>query len=831
MVAATAEQGSERLEQALLTLRNESWPTAPVAEVAPGCYLSSRPLGGELAVVFTGPAGAYPAMGREQVLAFPELVTELSTSCTCLGQAAGWVYDPEVQRAEPHLTPHQKLWGSSFLSQFHLQLCRQTLALEPSAALGFCSGESNALFAFGAWRDMDAMFDELCSAEVFSRQLGGSFVAIEQAWRHRGLIGPDEPVQWENWRLLVPQEHVAAATADQPLVHLTIVNAPGDVVIGGQAAACQHVVAAVGRHRAYRLGYDVAIHCPEMEGYQQIWRRLHHRRTYPVSGVRFYSSFWGDHYQPTADRAADALVGMALNTVDFPNVVQKAWADGVRAFIELGPRDGCSKWVSQILGDREHLSVALDRSGRNSLHQLIDATAQLVAAGLPVDQHRLWQRIEAATVHGGSPISPSERTRRYPAHPKVVQLPPLHRDAAAEQWQPDDAIEVMEPAPWLPPVLDALVPGRTVDSTSVPGAEAGTDQPPPTAGATTQPLGNPPATEAPWPAPLRQAIAHHERVAAMHREVLARQAEVHQHFLAQTARSLERLGAAARDTPPSPTVACAKPAHAEPAEHSGPAFDRRQLETLASGKISSVFGPLFASQDSYKRQVRLPEPPLLLVDRVTGIAAEPGSMGDGTIWTETDVGADAWYLDDGVMPAGIMVESGQADLLLISWLGVDLVNQGERAYRLLGCDLTYSGGLPRTGDTLRYDIHVDGHANAGPVRLFFFHYDCHINGERCLSVRNGQAGFFTDRELAESSGILWDPESPEAMPSEPARVDPPQVQCTRTALTAAQVQAFAEGRVWECFGPGYDAAKTHSRTPKIQSGKLQLIEQVTHFEP
>ena len=96
----------------------------------------------------------------------------------------------------------------------------------------------------------------------------------------------------------------------------------------------------------------------------------------------------------------------------------------------------------------------------------------------------------------------------------------------------------------------------------------------------------------------------------------------------------------------------------------------------------------------------MPEPPLLLADRVTGIDAEPGVLGRGTIWTETDVAADAWYLHDGRMPAGIMIEAGQADLLLISCMGIDLLNRGERVYRLLGCELTYHGELPVPGETL-----------------------------------------------------------------------------------------------------------------------------------
>ena len=44
-------------------------------------------------------------------------------------------------------------------------------------------------------------------------------------------------------------------------------------------------------------------------------------------------------------------------------------------------------------------------------------------------------------------------------------------------------------------------------------------------------------------------------------------------------------------------------------------------EILAGGKISSIFGALFEQQDGFHRQVRMPEPPMLLADRITGIDA------------------------------------------------------------------------------------------------------------------------------------------------------------------------------------------------------------------
>jgi 3-hydroxymyristoyl/3-hydroxydecanoyl-(acyl carrier protein) dehydratase/1-acyl-sn-glycerol-3-phosphate acyltransferase len=258
-------------------------------------------------------------------------------------------------------------------------------------------------------------------------------------------------------------------------------------------------------------------------------------------------------------------------------------------------------------------------------------------------------------------------------------------------------------------------------------------------------------------------------------------------------------------------------------------MDREGLVRHAGGALAEAFDPRFAEIDNYARRVRMPMPPLLLADRVTGIAAEALGMGTGTVWTETDVFEDSWYLHEGRMPAGIMIESGQADLLLASWIGVDLQNRGERVYRLLGCELTYHGELPRPGDTLVYDIHIDGHAAQGDIRLFFFHYDCRIDGELRLSVRHGQAGFFTDAELADSGGILWDPNVTGG--TEGARVDAPGSASAKRTFTTEALRAFAQGRAADCFGAGFEGTRAHVRTPRIQADKLLLLSEITEFAP
>ncbi|MFZ5481919.1 MAG: beta-ketoacyl synthase N-terminal-like domain-containing protein [Myxococcota bacterium] len=302
--------------------------------------------------------------------------------------------------------------------------------------------------------------------------------------------------------------------------------------------------------------------------------------------------------------------------------------------------------------------------------------------------------------------------------------------------------------------------------------------------------------------------------------------------------------------PPSPPLGdlgapLAPLAVVSPSSLPGPKLSRADLVEISRGPVSKFFGPGFAPQDAYARVVRMPEPPLLLADRVLGIAGEPLKLGKGTIWTETDVSNDAWYLHDGRIPGGVMIEAGQADLLLASWQGIDVNhNRGERIYRLLGCTLRYHGDLPAVGETLKYDIHVDGHAKLGDIRMFFFHYDCRVGDERRLTVRDGQAGFFSDADLADSGGILWDAgtvaTSPTPVPAD-HRGDPivdlsgplaePLVKDIPSQLSRRQLEAVSEGRLVEGLGPAYDRALTHTHSPRIAGGKMLLLQRIDTLDP
>jgi len=68
------------------------------------------------------------------------------------------------------------------------------------------------------------------------------------------------------------------------------------------------------------LPYSVANHCPELKYFAEEWRNFHFRQTNPINDIRFYTSSTCSYYYPTAEKAADALLGMATHTLNFPKM-------------------------------------------------------------------------------------------------------------------------------------------------------------------------------------------------------------------------------------------------------------------------------------------------------------------------------------------------------------------------------------------------------------------------------------------------------------------------------------------------------------------------------
>ena len=788
-----------------------------------GVAFTDAPIAGELAFVFTGAAATYPGAGRDLLLAWPEIGDALAPRFSGLSDLARALYGAGIAT----LDPRAQLTGGVLVCQVHAEFSRTVLGLTPSAAVGLSSGETNALLAFGVWRDLEAMLDEMEASGFYGEQLTGSCRVAASEWG----LGDHEPSPWECWRVTAPRSSVEEALAAEPRAYMTIVQAPDDCVIGGDPAACRRVIDAIDGARAMPLGLDMVVHCRAMTPFVDAWRRIHTRETYgvPVPGVRFYTNAGNRAYTPTRDAAAEAITQQALEPIDFPATVLRAWEDGVRVFVEHGPRGILTGAIPKILGDRPHVAVALDAQERRGIRALAETVAKLWVHGLPVRIEAFDARMQQLREQVVPLSSDNARKLTLAAHrPDIVSTPEASRNAPVPMPGLDaGSFQHMPPAPPYPAPL-VLTQHVLTESETGPGVISHKAV----------------AAVSDKTAAALNLVAS---VSEAHAVFVERQAQAHASFLKARGALFAAATGRQRQLPADPPSAPAAvtpvtqrsrplppadpPSTAAPVTPvtQPPLYTRAQLETLAGGNISEVFGPLFAELDQYPRLVRMPQPPLLLADRVMSIDGEPGSMGTGRIVTETDVSPDAWYMHAGRMSPGVVIESGQADLLLASWLGADFTNRSERVYRLLGCDLKFMGELPRGGETLCYDIHIDGHAKTGATRLFFFHYDCYIDGRLMISVRNGQAGFFSDEELSQSDGVLW--EAAADAPRDGARRDEPPCVTQKRSFDRGDVDAFSQGRAFSCFGSGFEMAAPHVRTPAIPGGKLRLIDEVVAFDP
>lgn len=800
------------------------------APTIPGVAFAEAPVVGELAFAFTGAAAAYPGAGRELLLAWPELGDALADRFSGVGALARALYGAGITT----LDPRTQLTGCALVCQAQAEFSRTVLGLQPAASIGLSSGETNSLLAFGIWQDLEPMLDEIEASGMYGDELTGACRVAAADW---GL--GDRPAPWECWRITAPRAAVERALRAEPRAYMTIVQAPDDCVIGGDPAACRRVIDAIDGARAMPLGLDMVIHCEAMAPFADTWRRIHTRETHPAPDVRFYTNAVNGAYVPTREAAAEAITRQALEPIDFPATVLQAWEDGVRVFVEHGPRAILTGAIPKILGDRPHVAVALDPQERRGLRALAETVSKLWVNGVPVRVEGFDARLQQLRDQAVPSEPGASRTLTFAAHWPDITAPEAPQKDRERTPQVEPAqLQPMPPAPaGIEPLVFADAPAPRSQPVRVIAQPAAA-------------VGNRATAAVNLVASVSQA----------HTAFVERQAQAHAAFLAArgdaialvSGRGGASVGAPAaprpvesrrvQTHPPVPTrpvvlppvaepvtPAAAQPVAPRPPAHPEPLWTRAQLEVLACGDISEVLGPLFVELDRYDRLVRMPEPPLLLADRVMSIDGEPATMGTGRIVTETDVDPDAWYMHNGRMSPGVVIESGQADLLLASWLGADFSNRGERVYRLLGCDLTFMGGLPRGGETLHYDIHIDGHAKTGDTRLFFFHYDCYIGDRLAISVRNGQAGFFSDEELANSDGVLWN--AADDVPRAGARRDEPPRVTGKRSFDRADLEAFTNGDAFACFGAGFEMAAAHSRTPSLPEGKLRLFDEVAEFDP
>ncbi len=756
-----------------------------------GVFYAPAPLGpqGDVAFVFPGSGNHYVGMGTGIGVEWPCVLRNLNTDTAHLHSQflpqlvaprrhdwqEGWQEHSERALNEDFLA---MLLGQVSHGVVMSDLLRQ-LGVAPSAAIGYSLGESTALFAMRAWPERDEMYRRMRRSPLFQHELVGRCDAARRAWQ----LDEHEAVDWRSVVINRPANVVREVIAGIDRAYLQIVNTTNECVVGGQRQAVDTVIARLACE-AIDLAGASTVHCTVARSVEEDYRQLHLLDTKPPDGIRFYSAAQQQSYAVNPASAADAILAQAVSGIDFAQTIEQAYADGVRIFVETGPQASCSRMIGKILDGRPHLAQSACVQGEDDTTTVLRLMAALYAEGVLADLGPLYGSPTAAcgphvplqteTAQRQTPeiLIPTGRRAPQPQLPAVQPTPPIRATAVAP------------PPHRSAPAIGQSSPGTSLAEAVANAASAG--------------------------AHAHSAFLHYSETAmsGMGRT------------LAFQARLLGALGvqhvpnAPGIATSPSPDVA----------------YDRDQCLEFAVGSAESVLGPEFAALDRYPVRVRLPDEPLMLVDRILSVDGVKGSMTRGRVVTEHDVRLDAWYLDAARAPVCITVEAGQADLFLCSYLGIDLVVQGTRAYRLLDATVTFHGGLPKPGEVIRYEIHIDRFVRQGDTYLFFFRFEGTLAGRPVLTMEKGCAGFFTEEETQASGGILLSAD--EQAPRTGRRPDDWQalVAMAEESYDALQVTALRNGDLTGCFGPLFENLGLQEPV-RLPGGRMHLVDRVVQISP
>ncbi len=815
VLAGDAEQLRSATAAARYALRND--PDTAI-EGRDGIYYSPDPLAdhGELAFVFPGSGNHYLGMGRGVSAHWPEVLRHLDHESQRLASQmmprwympwrSAWAPGWETEAAAAINAEYLRMIMGQVAHGVVMSDLLRMLGVQPTAVIGYSLGETTSLFALRAWRDRDEMLRRMSESPLFQTDLAGACLAARKAWG----LSTDQSVDWRVAVVNRPAREVRRAVARVQHAYLLITNAPDECVVGGHWQAVEKVVRKL-KCDAFNLNGAATVHCDVFREAEGAYRHLHLLETTPPPGVRFYSCAWARAYDLDSDSAAASIVAQALRGFDFPATIEQAYTDGVRLFVEPGPQASCSRMIDKILGQRPHLARSASLSGQDEVTTVLKLLAALVAERAITDLAPLYGQETRVVAHR---LPETEDARR----PSIVVF------TGRAALDPGIAI-------------DSRVTRRDIGMASL------------SVGVAPGHVPQPPSDHVPQPVSLSTPALNADIEAVCTADTLAADvvrtgradAQAHESFLrfsqtamegtgyalALQARLLEVMGGRLDQLPQGEnhvTALSAKPTVPPPA------YPRELCMEFAVGSLAKVLGPEFAIVDSYPVRVRLPDEPLMLVDRIVSVTGEKGSLTSGQVVTEHDVLPGAWYLDNDCCPTSITIEAGQADLFLCSYLGIDLAVKGKRAYRLLDATVTFHQGLPRPGQTIRYDIAIDRFIRQGDVYLFFFRFQGSIDGRPVLTMRDGCAGFFTPEEIRDSGGIVLTAEErkPAAgrRPDDWAELVPMAVE----SYDEKQIDALRVGDLVGCFGPAFTGLKLQN-PPRLPGGRMRLVHRVARIDP
>lgn len=390
IVAHSTTDLTHKLERALARMAD---PRTQQIKEASGIYYFGEPLGraGKVAFVFPGEGAQYLHMLADLCRHFPVVRDCFDIMDRVLFDHPRGYRLSEVVFPPPAFTDAERVAAEKRLGQMDLAIESVTtanhaitrllaqLGIVPDVVLGHSSGEFSAMRAAG-------MFDE---GGVDAR-----IVSLNDDHRQRAESGAVP----SGARLIAvgaerPRVEALCAAAGVPAV-VAMDNCPHQVVVAVEAPRASQIET---RLRSEGVLYEVLsldrpYHTPYFEPFAGTLKRALGEWIVRPPTLPVYSCTSTSQYPTDVSEARALAYEHWVRPVEFLQTIRRMWDDGVRVFVEAGPRGNLTAFIDDVLGGRPMAAIAANVRRRSDVKQLHHLLGQLAAHGVPMSLEALYER-------------------------------------------------------------------------------------------------------------------------------------------------------------------------------------------------------------------------------------------------------------------------------------------------------------------------------------------------------------------------------------------------------------------------------------------------------
>lgn len=377
-----------------------------------GIYYTEEPLGraGKLAFLFPGEGSQYLNMLADLCFHFPEIRASFDRIDRIFQQQARDYLPSDVifprptftkeehQAAEERLYKMKGAIEAVLTSNYALFLLLQRLGVQPDAILGHSTGEYSAMLAAQMVR-----LDTPEKIAQFTAELHDIYDTVaEQAGIPQATL----------LACAAGAEQLEGLITDLDNVFVGMDNCPHQAVLVGEAQAMEEAARRLNAKGIIfeKLGFDRPYHTPLFGVFENSTIRFFEKWLTDASPITMYSCTTVAPFPGAVEEVRQIATRHWVDKVRFSQTIEKMHADGVRLFVEVGPRGNLTAFVGDILRKQEHLAASINIASRSGITQLNHLLGMLAAHGVSLDLAYLYARRAPQAIDWQSPPQP-ERGR------------------------------------------------------------------------------------------------------------------------------------------------------------------------------------------------------------------------------------------------------------------------------------------------------------------------------------------------------------------------------------------------------------------------------------